>query len=83
MKEILQFSAAWCGPCKTLSPIMEKLKSEGKITYRKIDVDTDTELSVKYGVRNIPTLILLENGEVKNRLTGLQSEQQLINFYNG
>ena len=83
MKEILQFTASWCQPCKTLSPIMEKLKSEGKINYRKIDVDTDTELSVKYGVRNIPTLILLENGEAKNRLTGVQSEQSILNFYNG
>ena len=83
MKEILQFSAAWCQPCKALSPRMEKLKSEGKINYRKIDVDTDTELSIKYGVRNIPTLILLENGEVKNRMTGVQSEQQIIDFYNG
>ncbi len=82
-KEILQFSANWCQPCKQLSPVMEKLKSEGKINYRKIDVDTDTTLSAKYSVRNIPTLILLEDGEVKNRATGVQSEQQIINFYNG
>jgi len=82
-KEILQFSAAWCQPCKILSPRMEKLNLEGKINYIKIDVDSDTELSTKYGVRNIPTLILLENGEVKNRVTGVQSEQQLIDFYNG
>ena len=83
MKEILQFSAAWCQPCKMLSPRMEKLKSEGKINYRKIDVDQNQDLSIKYGVRNIPTLILLENGEAKNRLTGVQSEQQIIDFYNG
>ena len=83
MKEILQFSANWCQPCKALSPRMEKLKSEGKINYRKIDVDQNQDLSIKYGVRNIPTLILLENGEVKNRVTGVQSEQQIINFYNG
>jgi thioredoxin 1 len=82
-KEILQFSANWCGPCKMLSPRMEKLQSEGKINYRKIDVDQDSDLSIKYSVRNIPTLILLENGEVKNRTTGVQTEQQLIDFYNG
>jgi thioredoxin 1 len=51
MKEILYFSAAWCGPCKQLSPVMERLKSEGKINYKKINVDTDTLLSPKYGVR--------------------------------
>ncbi len=83
MKEILYFSAAWCGPCKQLAPVMEKLKSEGKIKYRKIDVDTDTELSPKYGVRNIPTLILLKNGEASNKIVGAQSEQQILNFYNG
>jgi len=81
MKEILYFSAPWCGPCRQLSPTMESLS--GQINYRKIDVDSNTELSTKYGVRNIPTLILLENGEVKNRVTGVQSEQQIIDFYNG
>ena len=81
MKEILYFSAPWCGPCKQLGPIMESLS--GQINYRKINVDNDTELSVKYGVRNIPTLVLLENGEAVNRTTGLQSKQQILNFYNG
>ena len=83
MKEILYFSAAWCGPCKQLSPVMERLKSEGKINYKKIDVDTDTLLSPKYGVRNIPTLILLNNGNEVNRLVGAQPEQSILNFYNG
>jgi len=81
MKEILYFSAPWCAPCKQLGPIMDSL--QGQINFRKIDVDNDTELSVKYGVRNIPTLVLLENGEAVNRTTGLQSKQQILNFYNG
>ena len=83
MREILYFSASWCGPCKQLSPVMERLKSEGKINYKKIDVDTDTVLSPKYGVRNIPTLILLNNGNEVNRLVGAQPEQSILNFYNG
>ena len=81
MKQILYFSANWCGPCKQLGPIMESLS--GQINYRKINVDNDTELSTKYGVRNIPTLVLLENGEAVNRTTGLQSKQQILDFYNG
>ena len=81
MKQILYFSAPWCAPCKQLGPIMESLS--GQINYRKINVDNDTELSTKYGVRNIPTLVLLENGEAVNRTTGLQSKQQILNFYNG
>jgi thioredoxin 1 len=66
-----------------LTPTMEKLKEEGKINYRKVDVDTDSDLSAKYGIRNIPTLILLENGEIKNRTTGNQSRESILNFYNG
>tara|TARA_R110002126_G_scaffold114911_2_gene253643 strand:- start:1354 stop:1599 length:246 start_codon:yes stop_codon:yes gene_type:complete len=81
MKQILYFSAPWCAPCKQLGPIMESLS--GQINYRKINVDNDTELSTKYGVRNIPTLVLLENGEAVNRTTGLQSKQQILDFYNG
>jgi len=81
MKEILYFSAAWCGPCKTLGPVIESLS--GQINYRKIDVDQNQDMSIQYGVRNIPTLILLENGEVKGRLVGMQSETNILNFYNG
>ena len=81
MKKILYFSAAWCGPCKMLGPIMESLS--GQINYEKIDVDNNQDLSIKYGVRNIPTLILVENGEAVRRLTGLQQKEAILNFYNG
>jgi thioredoxin 1 len=81
MKKILYFSAAWCGPCKTLGPIIESLT--GEINYQKIDVDQNQDLSIQYGVRNIPTLILLdENGEVKGRKVGLQTKQDILSFYN-
>ena len=81
MKKILYFSAEWCGPCKQLGPTMEGLRNQ--INYTKIDVDQDQESSIKYGVRNIPTLILLENGEIKNRLVGNQTVQSIMSFYNG
>jgi thioredoxin 1 len=81
MKKILYFSAEWCGPCKQLGPTMEGLRNQ--INYTKIDVDQDQETSIKYGVRNIPTLILLENGEVKNKLVGNQTVQSIMSFYNG
>ena len=82
MKKILYFSAVWCGPCQTLGPIMESLK--GDINYQKIDVDNNQDLSMQYGVRNIPTLILLdETGEVKGRKVVLQTKQDILNFYNG
>jgi thioredoxin 1 len=81
MKKILYFSAAWCGPCKTLGPIMESLS--GQINYDKIDVDDNQDLSIEYGVRNIPTLVLVENGEAQGRLVGIQSKESILNFYNG
>ena len=81
MKKILYFTAAWCAPCKTLGPIIESLS--GQINYQKIDVDNNQDLSIQYGVRNIPTLVLVENGEAVGRLTGLQQKEAILNFYNG
>ena len=82
MKKIIYFSAPWCGPCKVLGPKMEKLSSELPIT--KINVDEDTNTSVKYGIRNIPTLVLIDqSGKELNRLVGNVSEQQVKQFYYG
>jgi len=82
MKKIIYFSAPWCGPCKVLGPTMEKLSSELPIT--KINVDEDTKTSVKYGIRNVPTLVLVDqSGKELNRLIGNVSEQQVKQFYNG
>jgi len=82
MNKILYFSAKWCQPCQTLGPIMEELSSE--INYQKIDVDSNQELSMKYGIRNIPTLVLVDSsGNELNRSTGVMQKQQIIDFYNG
>jgi len=82
MKKIIYFSAPWCGPCKVLGPTMEKLSSELPIT--KVNVDEDTNTSVKYGIRNVPTLVLVDqSGKELNRLVGNVSEQQVKQFYNG
>ena len=82
MKKILYFSAAWCGPCRTLGPIMESVGNE--VNYQKIDVDSNQDLSMQYGIRNIPTLVLVdENGTELNRSTGVLQKQQIIDFYNG
>jgi thioredoxin 1 len=82
MKKIIYFTASWCAPCKSLSPIMDSL--QGQINFDKIDVDSNTDLSTQYGVRGVPSLILLdETGEVKGRLTGVQTKESILNFYNG
>ena len=81
MKKILYFSAAWCGPCKTLGPIMES--ASGQVNYQKVDVDDNPELSTKYGIRNIPTMVLVENGVEIRRKVGVLTKEQILNFYNG
>jgi thioredoxin 1 len=80
MKKILYFTGTWCQPCQILGPIMESLS--GQINYEKIDVDNNQDLSIQYGVRNIPTLVLVENGEAVRRLTGLQQKEAILEFYN-
>ena len=79
MRKILYFTASWCGPCKALGPIMDSL--QGQINFDKIDVDSNTDLSAQYGVRGVPSLVLLENGEEVSRLVGVQSKESILNFY--
>jgi thioredoxin 1 len=81
---ILYFSAPWCGPCKVMSPLMEQMNKQGKIKMKKINIDYDASTTQKYGIRNIPTMVLtdLQGNEIK-RQTGAMSEQQILDFYNG
>jgi thioredoxin 1 len=73
----LYFSAPWCGPCKQLAPKME-LVAEADITVEKILVDSDTETTQKYGIRNIPTVLLVsENGTEIERFVGVNE----VGFY--
>lgn len=77
---LVDLFASWCGPCKTMSPIIEELSSEyeGKIVIGKMDVDTNVETPSKYGIRSIPTLLFFKNGEVVDRLVGAQKKDILV-----
>jgi len=80
MKQILYFTASWCGPCRMLGPIMESVK--GQVNYSKLDVDVEQDLAVKYKVRSVPTLVLVENGVEKNMLVGVHQSPEILKFYN-
>ena len=70
---LVDFWAAWCGPCRMVGPIIEQISDEyeGKAVVGKVDVDANQEFAAKYGVRNIPTVLVFQNGEVVNRQVGV------------
>ena len=70
---VVDFWAAWCGPCRMLAPIVEELDQDfdGKAKIVKVDVDAHQEFAAKYGVRNIPTVLLLKGGEVADKQVGV------------
>ena len=76
---LVDFYADWCGPCKMLAPIIEKLEEEvqGKAKVGKVNVDDETEVAEKYGIMSIPTLILFKNGEVVKRASGARGKAEL------
>ena len=82
MRELWYFSAGWCGPCKMFSPIMDQISSQG-MPVKKINVDYEADVSRKYGVRSIPTVILVENGQEINRFVGPKDINFVKQFYNG
>jgi len=81
MKQVLYFSAPWCGPCRTFKPVMESLQSEMSITF--IDVDSSPQTAQQYNVRSVPTVLILENGVEKRRLVGAKPLAEIRSAYNG
>ncbi|MCD8037627.1 MAG: thioredoxin [Lachnospiraceae bacterium] len=79
---LVDFSAGWCGPCKMLAPVLEELSQEldGKLGFFNADVDENDELALKYGIRNIPALIVFKNGEPAERSVGFMPKEKLKEF---
>ncbi len=71
---VVDFWAAWCGPCKMVGPVVEELAKEyeGKVKVAKMDVDQNRQTPARFGIRNIPTLIFFKGGEVANTIVGAQ-----------
>lgn len=77
---LTDFWAEWCRPCRAIAPVLEEIAEEyvGQFKVVKLDVDQNTQIPTKYGIRGIPTLILFKNGEPVERLVGAMPKRQLL-----
>jgi len=79
---LVDFWAEWCGPCRIIGPVIEELANEyeGKAIIGKLDIDSNQESSVKYGVRSIPTILTFKDGEIVDRQVGAVPKETLTNI---
>lgn len=82
---LVDFWATWCGPCKMIAPIIEKLEKEynGKMKFVKVDIDSNSNIASEMGIRSIPTLIIFKNGDIADQIIGVVSEIQLKKIIDG
>ena len=81
MKQLCYFTADWCAPCKALGPTMNRVAEQ--IQVNKVNIDYEADVVQKYGVRNIPTVVLVENGQEVRRFSGNRSYNDVLSFING
>ncbi|MBR3449884.1 MAG: thioredoxin [Bacteroidales bacterium] len=76
---LVDFWATWCGPCRMLSPVVDKLaeKYDGKLTVVKCNVDESTDIPMRFGIRNIPTLLFFKGGELVDRMVGAVPQAEI------
>lgn len=81
---LIDFWAVWCGPCKLIAPIVEELAAEydGKVKIGKLDVDSNQQTSIKFGVRSIPILLLFKNGNLKDTIIGAVPKSKIVEKLN-
>lgn len=77
---LVDFWATWCGPCRMVAPIVDELATEyeGKAVITKCDVDSSSEVPLKYGIRNIPTILFFKNGELKDKIVGATTKSVIV-----
>jgi len=83
MVTVKKFSAVWCGPCRALTPVMNEIKGNySNVKFEEYDIDEYSDVTEEYGVRSVPTVIIVKDGIEVNRFTGLSSKMAYINAIN-
>ena len=79
---VIDCYAVWCGPCKMLAPIIEEISGElDNYTFYKLDVDRNEDIARRYGIMSIPTLLVFKNGELKEKLVGFKTKDELLEIF--
>ena len=81
MSHVLYFTAEWCNPCQRTRPVAEELKRDGVIDFIFVDADAELELIEKFGIKSIPTYVLLKDGLEVKRMNGAKTKQDFLNFF--
>ena len=83
MVEVKKFSASWCGPCRTLAPVINEVKSQfSNVKFSDHDVDEDFEEATQFGIRSVPTVVFLKDGVEIDRVMGLSSKNTYVKIIN-
>ena len=80
MKKVIRFTASWCQPCKMLAKTLEDVQTN--LPIEVVDIDKDSNVAIEYGIRGVPTMIMIEDGTILKRLVGMKNTKELQEWFN-